>query len=83
MHRNLCKTFSIALCFQLVLLCTSSDGVSDITKIVFGDSSDGIIGAFGDFNSDELTDVFIVKNEGKTLEILLGSFTSKIPLFYG
>lgn len=46
---------------------------SDITNIVFGSSSDGIIGAFGDFNSDELTDVFILTNKGKTLEILLGS----------
>lgn len=46
---------------------------SDITNIVFGSSSEGLIGAFGDFNSDELTDVFILKNNGKTLEVLLGS----------
>lgn len=46
---------------------------SDITAQVFGSSSDGIIGAFGDFNSDELTDVFVIKEDGHVLEVLLGS----------
>lgn len=46
---------------------------SDITSQVFGSSSDGIIGAFGDFNSDELTDVFVIKENGHVLEVLLGS----------
>lgn len=40
---------------------------------MFGTSSDGIIGAFGDFNSDELTDVFVIKENGHVLEVLLGS----------
>ncbi|KAJ6645695.1 T-cell immunomodulatory protein [Pseudolycoriella hygida] len=46
---------------------------SDITSQVFGSSSDGIVGAFGDFNSDELTDVFVIKDNGHVLEVLLGS----------
>lgn len=46
---------------------------SDITSNVFGSITEGIIAAFGDFNSDELTDVFIITNKGKTLEILLGA----------
>lgn len=60
---------------SIFCICTISTIVqgSDITANVFGGSSEGIIGAFGDFNSDELTDVFILKNDGKTLEILLGA----------
>ncbi len=50
-----------------------SHQASDITSQVFGSSSDGIIGAFGDFNSDELTDVFVIKENGHVLEVLLGS----------
>lgn len=47
---------------------------SDITANVFGGASwDGIIAAFGDFNSDELTDVFVLKNNEHTLEVLLGN----------
>lgn len=44
---------------------------SDITNLVFGDLTDGMPAAFGDFNSDELTDVFVLRDEGKTVEILL------------
>lgn len=61
----------------LCILCIIQEinaKASDITNTVFGSSStEGIIGAFGDFNSDELTDVFILTNNSRTLEILLGS----------
>lgn len=33
---------------------------SDITHLVFGGFTDGMPAAFGDFNSDELTDVFVL-----------------------
>lgn len=33
---------------------------SDITPLVFGGFTEGMPAAFGDFNSDELTDVFVV-----------------------
>lgn len=46
---------------------------SDITNQAFGSINDTIISAFGDFNSDELTDVFVRSTDGKTLEILLAS----------
>lgn len=46
---------------------------SDITSNAFGNIVDGVVSAFGDFNSDELTDVFITSNNGRTLEILLAS----------
>lgn len=54
-------------------LFNSGINASDITSNVFGSITEGIIAAFGDFNSDELTDVFIITNKGKTLEILLGA----------
>lgn len=44
---------------------------SDITGNVFGSLTDGMPAAFGDFNSDELTDVFVLRDEGKSLEIFL------------
>lgn len=43
---------------------------SDITKDVFDSVPEGLIAAYGDFNSDELTDVFVIKNNFKTVEIL-------------
>lgn len=61
----------------LIIACTITVGrctASDITDSVFGTklgASDGIIAAFGDFNSDELTDVFVISNKSRTLEVLL------------
>lgn len=46
---------------------------SDITSQAFGMMNDTIISAFGDFNSDELTDVFTRSTDGRVLEILLAS----------
>lgn len=71
------------LTFTVVLLCffwlaTGAVRASDITNVVFGNNRDGIIAAFGDFNSDELTDVFVLKNRGQTLEVLLGSDTEPL-----
>lgn len=58
--------FNLVICFLLVH-CT------DISEIVFGSIDDAIPAAYGDFNSDELTDVFVLRNDFKTIEILLGS----------
>ncbi|KAF7276132.1 hypothetical protein GWI33_010889 [Rhynchophorus ferrugineus] len=44
---------------------------SDITHLVFGGFTNGMPAAFGDFNSDELTDVFVVLDDGTSVEILL------------
>lgn len=46
---------------------------------MFGDRTDGLPAAFGDFNSDELTDMFVILNKN-TLQILLGS--DKEPTMY-
>lgn len=69
MNKLLLLVTSFLLFFENNIFASASD----ITNQVFGSSSDGIIGAFGDFNSDELTDVFVIKNNGRTLEVLLGS----------
>lgn len=50
----------------------------DISVNVFGNDRDGLLAAFGDFNSDELTDVFVTKKNGSVLQILLAS--DKEPL---
>lgn len=55
---------------------------SDITQQVFGDVKEGIVAAFGDFNSDELTDVFLIRDQMSTLEILYGISSSYIYLLY-
>lgn len=46
---------------------------NDITLNTFGALTDGMPAAFGDFNSDELTDVFVLRDNGKTIEILLAN----------
>uniref|UniRef100_A0A8D8VKY1 T-cell immunomodulatory protein n=1 Tax=Cacopsylla melanoneura TaxID=428564 RepID=A0A8D8VKY1_9HEMI len=80
------------LCFILLLVsitipCTNGLGEepsNNMTDQVFGDVTDGLPAAFGDFNSDELTDMFVLRDNGHTLQILLGtdgsSFANKIPL---
>lgn len=45
---------------------------SDITSAVFGGVLDGMPAAFGDFNSDELTDVIMLRKNG-TVEIFLAA----------
>lgn len=52
-----------------------------MTGLAFGTNRAGLPAAFGDFNSDELTDLFVIrKNEkGSSVEILLGS--TKEPYF--
>ncbi|CAH0555340.1 unnamed protein product [Brassicogethes aeneus] len=61
--------FAVVLSFILALNLVNC---SDITSLVFGSNTDGMPAAFGDFNSDELTDVFVLLDNGKSVEILLG-----------
>lgn len=64
------KVKSILLLLFATIVVTNT---SDITNAVFGKVLDGMPAAFGDFNSDELTDVFVLTKDAKTLEILLAS----------
>ncbi|XP_065225175.1 T-cell immunomodulatory protein [Planococcus citri] len=65
----------------LSFLFISSYYCTDLTGLAFGTKRVGLPAAFGDFNSDELTDLFVIrKNEkGSSVEILLGS--TKEPYF--
>lgn len=60
-------------CLLFVYFIITTTNASDITNRVFGSLSDILPAAFGDFNSDELTDVFVLRNNEKTVEILLGN----------
>uniref|UniRef100_A0A1Q3FHF8 Putative t-cell immunomodulatory protein n=1 Tax=Culex tarsalis TaxID=7177 RepID=A0A1Q3FHF8_CULTA len=61
---------------QLLVLCSGArpDNNFDITDLVFGGKlADTIPAAYGDFNSDELFDVFVLRDNFKTVQILFGS----------
>lgn len=45
----------------------------DNKDLVIGSSVKGQPAAFGDFDSDELTDIFILKNQGHSIEVMFGS----------
>jgi len=59
--------------FLVFLLLLNYSSANNITSQVFGSLTEGIPAAFGDFNSDEYPDLFIIRNNQKTVEILLGS----------
>lgn len=63
-----------------VLLVTSQVSCTDITSLVFGSNINAIPAAFGDFNSDEQTDLFVIK--GNSVEVLLSSSEGE-PLLMG
>ncbi|KAH8404440.1 hypothetical protein KR222_000426 [Zaprionus bogoriensis] len=58
----------------LVALGAALASASNITNIVFGNIREGVVAAFGDFNSDELTDIFIIRDKRRTLQILFGMY---------
>ncbi|XP_053402871.1 T-cell immunomodulatory protein-like [Mercenaria mercenaria] len=53
------------LCFYSVFL------LSDVTNKVFSKVPTGIIAAFGDFDADKYTDVFVISDDGKSLSVYL------------
>lgn len=68
MNSNLKQIIALVLVLTIRTLLAT-----DITTQAFGGINDTIISAFGDFDSDELTDVFVRSTDGRTLEILLAS----------
>lgn len=64
---------NIKLVLYVAITILNAVKCSDITNLVFGTLTDGMPAAFGDFNSDELTDVFVLRDQGKTVEILLAA----------
>lgn len=58
--------------FLVLLFCDCN--ASDISDSAFAKNlNDAIPAAYGDFNSDELTDVFVLRDNFRTIEILLAS----------
>lgn len=55
---------------------TLASGSTNITSTAFGGIKDALPAAYGDFNSDELTDIFILTQRQKVVQILLGSADS-------
>lgn len=52
---------------------------SDITTAAFGKNVNSMPAAFGDFNSDELTDMFVLSEGAKSVQIMFASVEE--PLF--
>jgi len=55
----------------LSLLNGSATGTNFTTQVFEGDRRSGLIAAFGDFNSDKLTDTFVISEDRKSFGILL------------
>uniref|UniRef100_A0A1I8NPN0 T-cell immunomodulatory protein TIP C2 domain-containing protein n=1 Tax=Stomoxys calcitrans TaxID=35570 RepID=A0A1I8NPN0_STOCA len=62
----------------IVALSFTHTKANDVTNQVFGNVKEGIVAAFGDFNSDELTDVFMLKDRQQILQILYGADTDPL-----
>lgn len=69
------RSYQIFL-LQILIIFTSWIECSNITITAFGGIRDALPSAYGDFNSDELTDIFILTAEQKTIQILYGSSDS-------
>ncbi|ESP02604.1 hypothetical protein LOTGIDRAFT_237922 [Lottia gigantea] len=70
----------------LVFICIISNectfaSFSDTSSGIFGGTSQGLIAAFGDFNADKATDVFILADDAKSVQLIFGK-TEKIDASY-
>ncbi|XP_064610624.1 T-cell immunomodulatory protein-like [Liolophura sinensis] len=54
----------------LLLVSHTKCYLIDVTGDAFGDQSDGFLAAFGDFNSDKKTDLFVITGNGQNLTLL-------------
>lgn len=48
-------------------------GLQDVTGALFGSENVGTVAAFGDFNSDKQTDVFVIREGEYRLSVLLAN----------
>jgi len=60
---------SFILYIELISLCQATS--KNVTKEIFGDELNYLPVAFGDFNSDKLTDLLVITSNRKTLFVLL------------
>lgn len=63
------------LIWLIGMVCIAKSNPTEITVQVFGSDTNVFPAAFGDFNSDELTDLFVLRNDRGdfVVEVLLGS----------
>ncbi|XP_060810854.1 T-cell immunomodulatory protein [Amyelois transitella] len=64
------KTWGIIIVCIILQQHSLAFNVNDITESSFGKYTEGVIAAFGDFNSDELTDAFFIIN-GSNVQVFL------------
>jgi integrin alpha FG-GAP repeat containing protein 1 len=62
----------------LVLMTIIWNAINCSKERLIEDNIDGLIAGFGDFDSDKLPDVFIMTDEGKSLELLKGHLTEPV-----
>ncbi|XP_076856555.1 T-cell immunomodulatory protein [Brachyhypopomus gauderio] len=67
-----------ALAAALALLGRCASGLQDVTSDLFGTENEGTVAAFGDFNSDKQTDVFVLRGQS---ELLIFLADLKAPYF--
>ncbi|XP_014670356.1 PREDICTED: T-cell immunomodulatory protein-like [Priapulus caudatus] len=70
-EKNMMKLFWCIIFIMVIPSISTASTVTDVSQDVYGRGINGLIAAFGDFNADKLTDVFLIKDSGKTVEILL------------
>lgn len=77
--KGILKDAALCLWVSVLLSIVPLAAGGNITSSVFGSATDVMPAAFGDFNSDELTDLFVVHGKPNTLEVMLARVQE--PLF--
>ncbi|XP_021915509.1 T-cell immunomodulatory protein isoform X4 [Zootermopsis nevadensis] len=77
--KGILKDAALCLWVSVLLSIVPLAAGGNITSSVFGSATDVMPAAFGDFNSDELTDLFVVYGKPNTLEVMLARVQE--PLF--
>ena len=75
--------YRVAVTLTVIFLTGSQcSDLTAVTQAVFGEdalSKELIPAAFGDFNSDKLTDLIVFDSQGRTVAVLLASEQSVVP----
>lgn len=59
--------------FLIIFVRHGAFGLQDVTGDLFGSENVGTVAAFGDFNSDKQTDVFVIREGEYRLSVLLAN----------
>ena len=80
------RTITVLLLYSYCLhtFMVGAYDLRDITDSVFGNSDNSFLpAAFGDFNSDKLTDIIVLKKERKSVAVLLASEQNVVSIDSG